>query len=99
MDRLLAGNLAGNLQNSADFTPFRAVPRLDRVTYQYVGPEFPVPGGNREFRPRNREFVRRTFQGWCANYTPQGAAVAVDAGLGVSGLSSATLAGATVVVS
>jgi len=37
---LLAGNLAGNSQNPAEFAPFRARARLDRVTYQRVRHEF-----------------------------------------------------------
>jgi hypothetical protein len=40
---LLAGNLTGNFQNSADFVPFRPPERLDRMTYQYVRRQFPAP--------------------------------------------------------
>ena len=47
---LLAGNLTGNLQNCAGFAFFQATGAADRVTYQDVRHEFPVPGENREFR-------------------------------------------------
>ena len=44
MSQSIAGNLAGNLQNRAGFAFFQATGAADRVTYQDVRHEFPVPG-------------------------------------------------------
>jgi hypothetical protein len=44
---LLAGNLAGYLQNPTEFKPFRLPARLIAPRYQEVGGQFPAPG-----RPR-----------------------------------------------
>jgi hypothetical protein len=41
---LLAGNLAGNLQNRAEFALFGVPARLVRVKYQHFRLEFPVTG-------------------------------------------------------
>jgi hypothetical protein len=47
---LLAGNLAGNLQNATGIAPFGLPERLDRMKYQDVRREFPVPGKAANFR-------------------------------------------------
>jgi hypothetical protein len=47
---LLAGNLAGNLQNGTGIAPFGLPERLDGMKYQDVRREFPVPGKAANFR-------------------------------------------------